>query len=171
MAGSYNAPLADDDEGWQSAWEMWALSAMRLMRLAVPHLRARGGGSIVNITSCGVHQLVPETALSEVPRLATTGFTKYMAAELAPENIRINNVLPGWIATERADLRFRTEAERRGVRPEDVYAEEAAPIPLGRFGTPEEIGNAIAFLVSERATYISGVNLRIDGAWCNSPTA
>src|SRR5581483_1633693 len=101
--GSYGKPLPETDEAWNFAWEMWAMSAIRLAQIALPHLRARGGGSIITITSCGVHQVVPETAVSEIPRLATTGFLKYLALEVAPEGIRINNILPGWVAGERAE--------------------------------------------------------------------
>lgn len=171
MAGSYGVPLPDTDEGWNAAWEMWAMGSIRLTQLAVPHLRAAGGGSIVNITSCGVHQIVPETALSEIPRLATTGFAKYLATQLASENIRINNVLPGWMATPRSETRWREEGASRGISPDVVYAEEASPIPMQRFGDPSEVADAIAFLASDRARYITGVNLRIDGGWCLGPTA
>jgi 3-oxoacyl-[acyl-carrier protein] reductase len=170
MAGpAYGAPLPDTDEEWTAAWEMWTLSAIRLARLAVPRLRARGGGAIVNITSCGVHQQVPGTGLSEIPRLATTGFAKLLATQLAPEGIRVNNVLPGWMDTPRAERRLRGEAARRGTTAEAVYAEEVAMLPMGRYGTAEDIGNAVAFLVSERAAYITGINLRVDGGWCLNP--
>jgi 3-oxoacyl-[acyl-carrier protein] reductase len=171
MAGSYGAPLPDTDEEWTAAWEMWSLSSIRLSRFVVPHLRSAGGGSIVNITSCGIHQMVPETALSEIPRLATTGFSKYLARQLASENIRINNVLPGWISTHRSEDRWKEEGAARGLPPESIYEEEAAPIPMGRFGTPAEVADAITFLVSDRAGYLTGVNLRIDGGWCLGPTA
>lgn len=169
MAGSYAAPLPDTDEEWNDAWELWGLSVIRLTRLATPHIRAAGGGSIINITSCGVHQVVPETALSEIPRLATTGFAKYMAIQLAREGIRINNILPGWVSTPRSEARWAREGALRGVPPSVVYEEEARPVPMGRFATPGEIADAILFLASDRARYITGVNLRIDGGWCLDP--
>ena len=171
MAGSYGAPMPETDEEWSAAWEMWALSSIRLSRLAVPHLRSAGGGSIINITSCGVHQMIPETALSEIPRLATTGFAKYLARELASERIRVNNILPGWISTWRSEKRWSETAAARGTTSEAVYQEEAGPIPMGRFGTAQEVADAIAFLVSDRAGYVTGVNFRIDGGWCLGPTA
>jgi len=171
MAGSYGAPLPETDDEWNAAWNLWAMGSIRLTQLAVPHMRAGGGGCIVNITSCGVHQIVPETALSEIPRLATTGFAKYMSVQLAAENIRINNVLPGWMATARSEARWQREGASRGISPEAVYAEEAAPVPMKRFGDPSEVADAIAFLASDRARYITGVNLRIDGGWCLGPTA
>jgi 3-oxoacyl-[acyl-carrier protein] reductase len=170
MGGSYMKPFPDDDDAWHDAWDMWALGPIRLMRHAVPLMRERGGGSIVNITSCGVHELVPETKFSEIPRLALTGYAKYTASELAEANIRVNNVLPGWVATPRSEVRFREDAAARGVSFEDAYAAEVEPIPMKRFGAPGEIADAIAFLLSARAAYITGVNLRVDGGWCKSPT-
>lgn len=169
--GSYGKPLPEDDASWSQAWEMWAMSAIRLAQLAVPRLCARGGGSIITITSCGVHQVVPETAVSEIPRLATTGFLKYLALQVASEGIRVNNVLPGWVAGERAEKRMREESAQRGVPVEQLMAEECAPIPMKRFATATEIGEAIAFLASDRAGYITGVNLRVDGGWCLDPVA
>ncbi len=157
-------PLADDE--WRAAWDLVTQSVVRLCRLAVPHMLARGGGRIVNVTTCGVHQLIPGTALSAVSRLATTGFSKYLATELAPQTIRVNNVLPGWIATQRVVDLAEAEAAERGVPLAEVYAEQTAAIPMGRFGRPEEIADAIAFLASDRSSYVTGVNLRVDGGWC-----
>lgn len=168
-APPYGTALPRSDEEWSAAWELLTLSVIRLCRLSVPHMRARGGGSVVNITTCGVHQLIPETALSDVARLATTGFAKFLAAELAPDNIRVNNVLPGWMATERAVERVRAKSKERDFSMEAIYEEEAAAVPLGRFGAPEELASVIAFLVSDRASYITGVNLRVDGGWALNP--
>lgn len=169
MAGSYGTPFPEEDEAWAEAWEMWAMGPMRLMRHAVPVMRQRGAGSIVNITSCGVHQLIEETSFSEIPRLALTGFSKYRANELAAEGIRINNVLPGWVMTPRAQSRFEAVAAERGIGVEEVAAEEASIVPMGRFATVREIGQSIAFLLSDAAAYITGTNLRVDGGWCHDP--
>jgi 3-oxoacyl-[acyl-carrier protein] reductase len=94
---------------------------------------------------------------------------KYLALELALDNIRVNNVLPGWVAGARAEARMREEAQRQSVAVADLLAEECAPIPMKRFAEAREIGEAIAFLASDRASYITGVNLRIDGGWCLNP--
>ncbi|MDQ3669730.1 MAG: SDR family oxidoreductase [Actinomycetota bacterium] len=162
----YGSATSRGDEDWQAAWERMTLGVIRLARAALPHLRLAGGGSIVNIFGCDLHQLVGHTASASVARLATTGFSKYLATELAPENIRVNNVLPGWIATERIEALVEAEADERGLSAEDVYEEQAGPVPMGRFGRPEEIADAIAFLASDRAAYITGTSLRVDGGWC-----
>jgi 3-oxoacyl-[acyl-carrier protein] reductase len=119
----------------------------------------------VNITTPGVHQVIPATALSTVARMATTGFAKYLATELAPSGVRVNNVLPGWIATRRVEELAAAEAAERGLAVEAINEEQTAAIPMGRFGEPAEVADAIAFLASERSSYITGVNLRVDGGW------
>jgi 3-oxoacyl-[acyl-carrier protein] reductase len=166
MGGPPYGGAADrTDEEWQRAWELVTLSVIRLCRAAAAHMVRRGGGSIVNITTPGVHQVIPATALSTVARMATTGFAKYLATELAPSGVRVNNVLPGWIATRRVEELAAAEAAERGLAVEAINEEQTAAIPMGRFGEPTEVADAIAFLASERSSYITGVNLRVDGGW------
>ena len=100
----------------------------------------------MNITTPGVHQLIPATALSTVARMATTGFAKYLATELAPQGIRVNIVLPGWISTRRVEQLAAAEAAERGLPVEAIYDEQRAAIPMRRFGEPSDVADAIAFL-------------------------
>jgi 3-oxoacyl-[acyl-carrier protein] reductase len=165
----YRSELPEDEADWRAALDLVTLSVIRLCRLAVPHMQARGGGSIVVITTTAVHQLIPGVSLSGVSRLATTGFANYLATELAPQGIRVNTLLPGWIATRRVIDLAEGEARERGVPLEQVYAEQTEAIPLGRFGDPDEIADAVVWLASERSSYVTGVNLRVDGGWCLNP--
>jgi 3-oxoacyl-[acyl-carrier protein] reductase len=164
----YGGAAERSDEEWQRAWELAALSVIRLCRAAAGYMAERGGGSIVNITTPGVHQVIPGTALSTVARMATTAFAKHLATELAPRGIRVNNVLPGWIATRRVIDLAAAEAAERGVPVEAVHEEQRAAIPMERFGEPREVADAIAFLASARASYITGTNLRVDGGWATA---
>lgn len=172
MAGDTyeNDLLTPSDEPWLQEFELYAMSVVRISRAAVPHLRAAGGGSIVNISTCGIDGVIPELALSEIVRLATAGFAKYLATQVAGDNIRVNSVLPGWVEGELIDRLLAADAEREGTTVEDLYEQSLGVIPLGRYASAAEIGDAIAFLASDRARYITGANLRIDGGWAPTPT-
>jgi 3-oxoacyl-[acyl-carrier protein] reductase len=150
-----------DDEAWLRAFELNFLSAVRLVRTALPHLEQRPWGRILCITSTSVRQPIPNLALSNAIRLATTGFAKTLAGEVGPGGITVNCLLPGNIATDR--LRSLAGAPP-GAGPEDpAFAAMAAQIPLGRVGTPEEFGAVAAFLCSTRASFVNGLNLPVDG--------
>jgi 3-oxoacyl-[acyl-carrier protein] reductase len=156
-------PLEFSDDQWEGAVQTNLMSAVRLIRATVPHLRRRGGGSVVALTSWSVKEPIPDLLLSNSVRLAVVGLMKTMALELGPEQIRFNVVCPGRILTERARDIDRRRAEREGRSPEEVTAANAAVIPLRRYGTPEEMANLIVFLCSPAAAYITGTTIPVDG--------
>lgn len=155
-------PAADfGDDAWLRAFELNFLSAVRLVRTALPHLERRPWGRILCVTSVSVRQPIPNLALSNAVRLATTGFAKTLAAEVGGRGITVNCLLPGSIATDR--LRSLAGAPP-GAGPEHpAYAAMAAEVPLRRVGSPEEFGAVAAFLCSARASFVNGVNLQVDG--------
>ena len=157
------------DEDWWQAVGLNLMSTVRLSRLVVPHMRAHGGGRIINVTSFTVKQPLPNLVLSNAVRLAVVGLAKTLAAELAPENILVNTVCPGPIATERLQALTATYAEREGTSFEDAERRLwTNQIPLGRLGRPEEFADVVVFLASPRASFVNGTTLQIDGGLIKS---
>jgi 3-oxoacyl-[acyl-carrier protein] reductase len=146
------------DEAWADAFELSLRSVLRLTRLALPHLRASGRGRIVNITSWSVREPIPNLILSNTVRPGVIGWAKSLAHEVGRDGITVNTIAPGKVATGR--MRELWEAR---PDPAAAEAEDIASIPVGRMGQPDEIAAAVAFLCSERAGYISGVVLPVDG--------
>ena len=157
-----------EDEDWRAALDALLMSVVRLSRAAVPHMRARGGGRIINITSVSVKQPIDGLVLSNAIRAAVTGLAKTLANELAPDNILVTCVAPGYTATDRVVELWDATASREGTTPEIVRTRTESAIPLGRIGTPDEFGGAVAFLASARASYITGVTLQVDGGYVKS---
>jgi len=151
------------DEDWEKAFHLSFMSALRLAREAIPHMRKAGGGRVVNITSYSVKEPVAGLVLSNAIRSAVIGLAKTLSRELARDNILVNNVCPGRIDTERARQLNQARAERLKRPLEEINRETAAEIPLGRYGTAEEMANLIVFLASERASYITGTTIQVDG--------
>ena len=149
-----------DDAAWRADFELKVMAAVRLCRLAVPHMRARGGGAIVN-ASIGGGKAAPARALpTSLSRAAGLNLTKSLSAEFAPDNIRVNAICIGLIESAQWD-------RRAGDRPvEELYAEMARRIPMGRVGRAAEYGDLVAFLCSARAAYVTGTAINLDGGLC-----
>ncbi len=153
---------AFDDAAWHGAYELTLLGAVRLIRLALPQLRVRGG-AILTLTSSTIREPVEQLLLSNVMRAGVAALAKSLSRELAPDGIRVNNLVPGLIATDRTEQLDAFQAGRLGVGPEQVRRQREQSIPLGRYGSPEEFGRAGAFLLSPAASYISGATVVVDG--------
>jgi 3-oxoacyl-[acyl-carrier protein] reductase len=152
-----------EDPHWQAAFELTLMSAIRLTRAVLPNMRAQRWGRVINVTSFGVKQPIDQLMLSNSIRLAVIGWAKTLAKELAPEGVLVNNVCPGWTETGRVEQLMAARAAASGRQPTDVANDIIADIPMGRMGRPEEFADAVAFLASERASYITGVALAVDG--------
>jgi 3-oxoacyl-[acyl-carrier protein] reductase len=150
---------AISDAGLTEAFELLLLPAVRLVRLALPHLERSPAGRVVCITSAAVKEPTPHLALSSTLRPGLTGWAKSLSRELGPKGITVNCVAPGRIDTPRM-----TELYGDGGPP----ADELRQIPLGRLGTPTEFGDVVCVLASDRAAYVSGVTLAVDGGLLRS---
>jgi 3-oxoacyl-[acyl-carrier protein] reductase len=155
--------LSFDDAAWQSAFELLVLSAVRMVRLAVPSMKARGGGAIIVSTSSAVKEPIPNLALSNVVRASVGALSKTLANELAADGIRVNHLLPGRIDTDRVRELDTIRGKSTNASVEEVRAAFEKSIPLGRYGRPDEYGSAAVFLFSDAARYITGASLQVDG--------
>ncbi|SHJ72352.1 3-oxoacyl-[acyl-carrier protein] reductase [Tangfeifania diversioriginum] len=153
--------FSDDD--WEAAFNLTLMSAVRLIRGVLPVMRAGGGGAILTVTSMSVKEPVDRLLLSNVFRSGVTSLVKSLSNELAGENIRVNNLLPGRINTDRLKALDQNISEKTGTPVQEVRQKNEANIPIGRYGTTEEFGKAGAFLLSPAASYITGSSLAVDG--------
>jgi 3-oxoacyl-[acyl-carrier protein] reductase len=167
--GPPSTTFADTDlEMFRKAFELNALSAIRLAKLVLPGMRAQKWGRIVNITSVSVKQPIDGLLLSNTVRAGLTGWAKTVATEVAADNVTVNNVAPGYTLTGRQEELAAARAAAMGKPKEDMIGLWAAQVPMRRLASAEEIGAAVAFLASERASYITGVTLQVDGGWVRS---
>jgi 3-oxoacyl-[acyl-carrier protein] reductase len=162
--GPPTGPLLDATlDQFRAAADSLLLSAHVLTQALVPGMREARYGRIINIQSTSVKQPIPNLGLSNTVRAAVANWAKTLSQELGPFGITVNNILPGYTATERLGSLVQGRAGKQGVSAAEIEKDMVASIPAGRFGKPEEIAAAAAFLATPAAAYINGVNLPVDG--------
>ncbi len=152
-------------EMWDAAVRLTLMSAVNLARGVLPGMRERKWGRIINVTSIAVKQPVNGLMLSNSVRSAVTGFARTLANEVAPLGITVNNILPGYTRTNRVEELATAIAGREAVSVGEALSKWEAEIPMGRLGEPRELAALAAFLASERASYITGSSIAVDGGW------
>ena len=155
--------LSIDDAGWRAAFDLLLMSVVRTVRVVAPTLEQRGGGAILVGTSSSVKEPIANLALSNVMRAGVSALVKTLSLELAPLRIRVNNLIPGRIATDRLRELDEINARRAGISIDEQAQRALATVPLGRYGHPAEFGRAGAFLLSDAASYITGASVQVDG--------
>ncbi len=156
-------PLTLPDSSWQEALDLNLLSTVFMTKEVIPHMMPRRWGRVINLTSYSVKQPVDSLVLSNMARAGVVGFAKTLASELAPHNITVNNICPGVFSTDRHHELARGRAQKLGVDLEEYLAQQASSIPVKRYGEPAELADVVVFLSSERASYVTGTTLQIDG--------
>jgi 3-oxoacyl-[acyl-carrier protein] reductase len=157
-----------DAEAWRAAFDVVLTSAVELIRAFLPGMKQRRFGRILNVTSITVKQPIESLILSNAMRAAVTGMARSLASEVAPFGVTVNNLLPGYTRTERLDELAEAARAREGTAPADFFARLEREIPARRLGEPRELAALAAFLASERAAYITGQSIAVDGGWVRS---
>lgn len=155
-------------ELWVANFEAMAAHLFHLTQLLLPGMQTRRWGRIITIASSGVEQPIPNLALSNGIRASVLGWSKTLATEVAGQGVTVNVVLPGRIHTDRVDQLDAVVAKKQGRSVAQVAEASTATIPAGRYGRPEEFADVVAFLASERASYITGAKIRVDGGMIRS---
>lgn len=154
-----------DEEDWMSAIRLNLISTVIMTGEVLPHMKKRRWGRIINITSVTIKQPVDGLILSTAARLGVAGMAKSLSVELAPYGITVNNVCPGYTLTDRVRSLAEKQAKERGTEAKDIIKSWVEKIPAGRMASPGEVADLVVFLASERASYITGTSIQIDGGY------
>ena len=152
-------------EKWDDAVRLTLLSTVNFCRAVLPGMKKRKWGRIINVTSISVKQPVDGLMLSNSLRAGVTGFAKTLSNEVARDGITVNNIVPGYTRTQRAVDLAKARAERDGIPVDEVMKRQESEVPMGRMGEPREFAALAAFLASDRASYITGTSIQVDGGW------
>jgi 3-oxoacyl-[acyl-carrier protein] reductase len=155
-------------EMWDAATSLLLKSAVELTRAVLPGMKERRWGRILNVTSIAAKQPIDGLMLSNSLRAAVIGFARTLASEVAPFNVTVNNLVPGYTRTDRVQELARAAGGKGGSASTDIVSKWEKEIPMGRLGEPREFAALAAFLASERASYITGTSIAVDGGWIRS---
>jgi 3-oxoacyl-[acyl-carrier protein] reductase len=153
---------------WEEATKLLLLSAVTLTQGVVPHMKSKGWGRLIYITSLTLRQPVANLVLSNTVRLGIAGLSKSLSRELAPHGITSNGIIQGYVRTDRTLHLAEDRAKKTGTSVDEAFKEMANSIPVGRYGEPEEVGSLVAFIASERGAYLNGGMFTIDGGLISS---
>src|ERR671912_327300 len=157
------AAVSFDDRAWQEAADLLLFSTIRMVRGVVPLMQARGGGAILVSTSSSVKEPIPNLGLSTVLRASVSALAKTLALELAASKIRVNQIIPGRVDTDRVRQLDQINATKQNISAEEAKKQSMATIPLGRYGDAAEYGRVAAFLLSDASAYMTGATVQVDG--------
>ncbi len=155
-------------DAWQRAVELTLRSAVELTRAVMPGMRERRWGRVIHVTSIAVKQPIDGLMLSTSIRAAVTGFSRTLANEVAADGVTVNTILPGFMNTERVKELNEVTAAREGIAVGEIERRTIAQIPTRRIGEPAELAALAVFLASERAAYVTGQSIAVDGGWIRS---
>ena len=153
--------LSDDD--WQKAFNSTMMSCLRLSKLVIPNMKKNAWGRIINISSVSVKTPVNGLFLSNSLRMGVLGWAKALSDELAPHGVTVNTVCPGYTRTERVEAILETQSNSSGLKKEEIEKSIAKNIPMKRVGEAEDLAGLITFLASEKADYMTGLAIQVDG--------